>query len=242
MEVIMKVRAAWIINKTFILNHIKIQWGQFLTPAVILVLTLAPVFAEQIIPETMSEIHAATIPEREMPELHASTATPTPPARDAGAAVYLFPMLTAAAGWVYWTVCLYSGVLLLGGRTSTCRAFQAVVWAWIPFAVRGGFQAIYILISGQPIANPGLSGLIETDILMPAGLLLGRHILSQIDIYTLAMLAFMVKGTETAGRIPLKKAVILVIVTALTILLISAVPELAGQITQNMITSNSFGG
>jgi hypothetical protein len=209
----------------------------------ILAFTLAPNYIETKIPTAQLESPVISLPDDpDMIEINPYTPVPYASQERTPTTLYILPVLGTSIGWILWTVCLYTGILLLGGRTSFEEVMQTVVRSWIPFAMRGAVQAIYVSISQQPIANPGLSGLVETPLLMPTGLLVWRHILSQADIYTLAIFIWLAIGTMQIGRIPIKKAALLVGFTGLLLFIISAIPSLAGQFTQNMITNGSFGG
>jgi hypothetical protein len=219
------------------------QWTWRFVAIAIITFTLAPNYVETKITTAYLEPPVISLPTgQDMIERNPHTPVPQSSPERTPIALYILPMLGTSIGWILWTVCLYTGILLLGGRTTFEKVMQIVIWAWIPFAIRGAIQAVYISINQQPIANPGLSGLIETSLMMPTGLLLWRHVLSQTDIYTLAVLIWLAIGTMQIGRIPIKKAALLVGFTGLLLFIISAIPSLAGQFTENMITNGSFGG
>jgi hypothetical protein len=218
------------------------HWRWRLLAIAIVAFTLAPNYVETKIPTAQLEPQVISLPDHDMIEINPYTPVPYSSSERTLITLYIFPALGTSIGWILWTVCLYIGILLLGGRTSFEKIMQTVIWCWIPIATRGAVQAVYVSISQQPIVNPGLSGLVETYLLMPTGLLVWRHVLSQIDIYTLAVLIWLAVGTMQIGRIPIKKAALLVGFTGLLLFIISAIPSLAGQFTQNMITNGSFGG
>jgi len=156
---------------------------------------------------------------------------PSQPAGPGGAVTALLTvgkLLLIPLAWVSWCISLYVGTLLLGGRGNFKLMLNMVILAWLPLALRALVQIIYILISGQPISNPGLAGLIENP--QSLGLTALRGLLSHIDLYFLWTLLLLSLGISVYGRLPRKKAIILVLSCGLVLLLITLIPAFLGKV------------
>ncbi|MEA3375750.1 MAG: Yip1 family protein [Chloroflexota bacterium] len=152
----------------------------------------------------------------------------------------VFPAVAAAAGrvvsWLVWAGALYLAGMVLGGRSTFGQMFRMVVWIWIPHALRDLLQAIYIWLSGQPILNPGLSGLVRTGqsvtemITAPPGL--GQRILSsvlsRVDLFLVWHLVLLVIGVGVTMRLARRKAVLVALGVWILLTGLSLIPVLVG--------------
>ena len=139
-------------------------------------------------------------------------------------------------GWLVWAGALYLGSMALGGRSTFGQMFRTVVWAWLPYALRGLLQTVYILASGQLIPNPGLSGLVQEN--RPIGEIvvappsLGQTLLvaflSRIDLFLVWSLVLLVIGVVVATRLPRRKAVLVTLGVWLLLTALSLLPALIG--------------
>ncbi len=137
--------------------------------------------------------------------------------------ITVFPSLTGVlglvVGWLVWAGALYLVGMVAGGHASFGALFRMVVWAWIPYALRGFLQALYILLTGQLIAHPGLSGLVageqtvEKMLTAPptAGQMVASAFLARIDLFLFWNLALLVVGTMVVTRLSARKATALVL-------------------------------
>jgi hypothetical protein len=141
-------------------------------------------------------------------------------------------------GWLAWTGFLYAGALLMGGRGQPGRLFEMVVWAWLPFGLRGLLQTIYILIMREPLAAPGLAGFVEGS---GAAEALAAHLLAQVQIYTFWTLALLAAGARVFTRLPARKAIRLVSAGALLGLILTALPALAASFFQSILSGPAGG-
>jgi len=145
-------------------------------------------------------------------------------------------MVMLAVGWLVWAGALYLAGMALGGRSTFGQMFRMVVWAWLPYALRGLLQTIYILASGQLIANPGLSGLVQKT--RPIGEIiaappsLGQMVLvaflSPIDLFLIWNLILLVVGVTVATRLPRRKAALVTLGVWLLLTTLSLLPTLVG--------------
>ncbi len=141
-----------------------------------------------------------------------------------------------AVGWLVWAGALYLAGMALGGRSTFGQMFCMVVWAWLPYALRGVFQTVYIMASGQIIANPGLSGLVQET--RPIGEIiaapprLGQMVLvaflSRIDLFLIWNLILLVVGVTVATRLPRRKAALVTLGVWLLLTTLSLLPTLVG--------------
>jgi hypothetical protein len=136
------------------------------------------------------------------------------------------------AGWLLWAGGLSLLSAMTGGKTSFRPLWPLVVWAWLPYALRGLLQSAFILATGTLIENPGLSGLVLPDqtaagiLAAPpgAGLLALKSFLAQIDLFLFWNLALLAIGLAVASRLTRRKAALVVLGLWLVLTLIGLVP------------------
>ena len=151
-----------------------------------------------------------------------------------------FPAVTGVlgrvVGWLVWAGALYLAGMALGGRSTFGQMFRIVVWTWLPCVLRTLIQAVYILASGQPIANPGLSGLVgETR---PIGQMVSappdlgqmflEALLSKVDLFMVWNLVLVVIGVAVVTHLPRRKAVLATLGVWLLLTALSLLPVLVG--------------
>ncbi len=146
-------------------------------------------------------------------------------------------VVSVAAGWAIWAGALYLAGMALGGRSTFGQLFRMVAWAWLPFTLRGLIQTIYIAISGEIIANPGLSGLMRDNpvsggemIVAPPSLdqTLLAAFLSKIDLFLIWNLILLVIGMTAITRLPRRKALLGTLGVWILLMALSLVPALVG--------------
>jgi hypothetical protein len=143
-------------------------------------------------------------------------------------------VLGLVVGWLVWAGALYLVGMVAGGHASFGALFRMVVWTWIPYALRGFLQALYILLTGQLIAHPGLSGLVageqtvEKVLTAPptAGQMVASAFLARIDLFLFWNLALLVVGTMVVTRLSARKATALVLGIWLLLTLMGLIPTL----------------
>jgi hypothetical protein len=150
----------------------------------------------------------------------------------------VFPAVSSvfgrAVGWLAWAGALYLAGMAFGGRSTFGQMFRMVVWTWLPYAVRGLLQTLYILISGQAIANPGLSGLVMDNrpvremVLTPPspGQTVLAALLSRLDLFLVWNLVLLVIGVTVVTRLPRRKAALVTLGVWLLLTLVGLVPAL----------------
>lgn len=62
-----------------------------------------------------------------------------------------------ALGWLIGSLILFFGELLGGKEIGYNQVFAGYSWTWLPFALRYLVETGWVLLSGQLVANPGLS-------------------------------------------------------------------------------------
>jgi len=152
----------------------------------------------------------------------------------------VFPVASGVVGrvvgWLAWAGALYLAGTVIGGRSTFGQMFRMVVWTWLPYTLRGLLQTIYILASGQIIANPGISGFARENrpigeiVLAPPSL--GQTLLvaflSQVDLFLIWNLILLVIGVTVATRLPRRKAALVTLSVWLLLAALSMVPALVG--------------
>ena len=139
-------------------------------------------------------------------------------------------------GWLAWAGALYLAGMALGGRSTFGHMFRMVVWTWLPYVLRGLLQTVYILASGQLIANPGLSGLVRDSravgemVLAPPrpGQMFLAALLSKVDLFWIWNLVLLVIGVTVFTRLPRRKAVLVTLGVWLLLTAVSLLPALVG--------------
>ncbi len=139
-------------------------------------------------------------------------------------------------GWLVWGGVLHLAGVMLGGRSTFGQMFRAVTWAWLPYVLRGLLQTVYILASGQLIANPGLSGLVQKTpfvselVFVPPSL--GQMILvaflSRVDLFLVWNLILLATGVMVTARLSRRKAVVVTLGVWLLLTALSLLPTLVG--------------
>lgn len=71
-----------------------------------------------------------------------------------GAVTILIGLLLA---WGLASLIFYLGASLFGGQVKIAALWPAIVWTWIPFALRGFLQTAWSAVNGSQIHYPGLS-------------------------------------------------------------------------------------
>lgn len=141
-------------------------------------------------------------------------------------------VLGLVVGWLAWAGALYLAATAMGGRSTFGQMFRTVVWTWIPCALRGLLQTVYILTSGQAISNPGLSGFVQSSqpigeiIASPpgAGQMLVVALLSRVDLFLVWNLVLILIGLAVVTRLPRRKATLVGLGVWLLLTAISLVP------------------
>jgi hypothetical protein len=154
----------------------------------------------------------------------------------------VFPAVGGAVsrvvGWLVWAGALYLAGMVFGGRSTFRQMFPVVVWAWIPYGLRGLLQTVYILISRQLIANPGLSGLArsqpsvsETVLASPStGQIFLTAFLSRFDLFLVWTLILLVIGVEATTHLSRRKAVLVTLAVWVVLTGLSLLPALIGSL------------
>lgn len=133
----------------------------------------------------------------------------------------VFPAIGGSVGrvasWAAWAGALYLASVALGGKSSFSQLFPIVVWAGLPYAVRGALQTVYVWASGELILNPGFSGLVSqtgtvADMVTASpstGQQLLSAILSRVDVFVIWHLALLVIGVLAATHLSRRKTILI---------------------------------
>ncbi len=154
----------------------------------------------------------------------------------------VMPSVTAALGqigsWLIWAGALYLLLVFVGTRVTFGHLFQVVVWASVPYALRGVLQAAYITASGQLIQNPGLSGLVPVPqpptemvtgappppVMIDTQTLLLRQLLAGIDLFLVWRLVLLILGVAVVARLSTRRSALIVVGTWALFTLIGLLP------------------
>jgi len=125
--------------------------------------------------------------------------------------------------------------VLLGRSSSFKLLLGLTIWTWLPYGVRGVLQTVYILVSGQAITNPGLSGFVidrSAQSLVPAGpgQIALAAMLSRVDLFLVWNLFLLITGLMVTTRLTRRKSVIAVLAIWVIFSLLGVIPALAGNL------------
>ena len=114
-----------------------------------------------------------------------------------GAASLLFALLMA---WLFAMLILYFGIALLGQPVKVNALWAALVWTWIPLALRPLVQLAWTLATGSLIQYQGLSYFAATGDPLADGKNPVVLALAQIDLFNLWHLALIYILLRTVGK------------------------------------------
>jgi hypothetical protein len=154
----------------------------------------------------------------------------------------VFPAVGSAVsrvvGWLVWAGALHLVSMLFGGRSTFKQMFPVVVWAWLPYALRGLLQTVYVLTSGQLISNPGLSGLVQNEqaigevVVAPPspGRTLLVALLSRVDLFLIWNLVLLMIGVGVTTRLSRRKSVLVTLGVWVLLTALGLLPALIGSL------------
>ena len=132
-------------------------------------------------------------------------------------------------GWAIATGLLYFGASLTGHSVPASAAWALAVWTWLPFALRGLFQAGWSAVSGgELIRYPGLSYLLATGDATADQRTPLYAAASQIDLFALWHLVLVYVVVRVVARMGTMSALVFTLVYALINLGLRLLPTLAG--------------
>ncbi len=127
--------------------------------------------------------------------------------------------------WVSWFLLgavLHLALTMSGGRGSRAADFNLAAWASLPFALRWIVQILAMLIGGQLILHPGLSGFFLEGIGRLNAYLAGMAGL--FDLYLVWQFVLLVIGAASSSGITRAKAIGAVLASLLLLLVLQALP------------------
>ena len=208
---------------------------------VVLLIVLPILVAAPIVVEQSREAILVTqeqLAERQGTELSAEQQAQMESMATSPLIIVAFPAVLGVVGqvvgWLAWAGVLYLAGIALGGRSTFGQMFRMVVWTWLPYALRGLLQTVSILASGQLIANPGLSGLVQDNrpvaevIAAPPSLdqMLLVAFLAKVDLFLVWNLILLVIGVTAVTRLPQRKATLATLGVWILLMALSLVPTL----------------
>lgn len=138
---------------------------------------------------------------------------------------YVFPSLgTLISLWLVWFLLgsiLHLILTLSGSRSSNRAALNLAAWASLPLALRAVLQIGAMLVTRQPILQPGLSGFIT-----PGEGLVGffGSLLALVDIYLVWQLILLMIGSVFISGLSRRKAGLSAFSAVIIVLLLQAIP------------------
>jgi hypothetical protein len=138
--------------------------------------------------------------------------------------IYVFPaisgLLSIWLGWLLVGGLLHLVLTMLGGRGDTMAAMNLVAWASLPFAVRDLVRVAVLVVTRQPIDNPGLAGFAPTELTGFMAYLAAW--LPNIDIYLIWHMILLVLGVRLGSSLSRGKAIGGPTLTVLLVLALAA--------------------
>ena len=150
-------------------------------------------------------------------------------------------VLGTALTWLIWAGGLHLASVFLGRSNGFKQMLKLPVWAWIPYALRGILQTLYVVLTRSPVVNAGLSGFVidkATEQLIPPGpgSLALASVLGHIDVFQLWTLLLISVGLTAFTEIPRKKALIATLIIWAALLLVSAIAAIVGGMFSQLTT------
>jgi hypothetical protein len=153
--------------------------------------------------------------------------------------IYGFPLISTLAsiwlGWLLMGGLLHLGLTLSGSRSSNRMTFNLAAWAALPLGLRLVVQTLGLLISGKPIASPGLSGFIDAT--TGGGAAFFGALLSQVDVYLLWQLFLIGMGVTMMGGDYRKKSLAAAAIVAGLVIILFAAPTFLSNLMLSMASS-----
>ena len=231
-------------------NHKRAWW----LPAILIVLlTLAPLFvggqpsspdagpvAEEVMVSNAKGIavEGGAMPGMEVP--------PTEPSSGGspGILALVRAVLGAPVAWLVWGGALYLASVFLGRSSGFGQMFRLAVWTWLPYGIRGLVQTVYILTTGNAIANAGLSGFVVDksvqSVISPGpGQLALASILGRVDIYMVWHLLLVSVGLMAFTNLTRKKAWTAALAIWLVLALLGILPAIFGGMLGGILDGSS---
>jgi hypothetical protein len=112
-------------------------------------------------------------------------------------------------GWGVWAAALYLTVTVMGGRGRFGLMWQAVVWSYLPLALRSLVQTGFVLATQTAIRHAGFSGYVtgtDTNSVLLATFLGG------VDVFVLWNLILLIVGVSVTARVSKAKSVLVPLV------------------------------
>lgn len=131
--------------------------------------------------------------------------------------------VSLALGWLTGSLILFFGELLGGKEIGYNQMFAGFSWTWLPFALRYLVETGWVLLTGQLVANPGLSYFLATgDPMADAANPLWR-LTSYVDIFSIWHLVLVYCLTRAIDR---KGSWLITVAYALLSLALRIIPAL----------------
>lgn len=134
----------------------------------------------------------------------------------------------ALIGWLVWSGALHLVGVMTGGKNSFLQMLHVVIWSSLPLAIRSLIQTVYVLATGEVIANQGLSGLLADELTVTElvaqppgpGRLALQAFLSSIDIFQIWNLVLIAIGVMVMARVSGRKAALITLAVWLVFTLV----------------------
>ena len=147
--------------------------------------------------------------------------------------------------WLAWSGSLHLLSTITGGSNSFKQMWRAIVWSWIPFAIRGLMQTVFILATDELLTHPGLSYLLaskeagagsEAALHIPStGELFLSGVLGQVDLFVVWNLVLLVLSVEVTARISRRKSILITLGVWVALVLLSVLPAVVtGALSRGM--------
>lgn len=145
-------------------------------------------------------------------------------------------LVSTLASWLLWSGALYLVAVLLGrNEASFASIWKLVLWASVPYVIRGVAQSAFMLIAGKPIYNQALSGLVIDN--APPPMMTFQYViptkeqlalaslLEQLDVYLVWHLTLLVIGMTALTQLPRRKAAAVTVGIWVVFALLGMIPD-----------------
>ena len=156
--------------------------------------------------------------------------------------IYGFPIMGALASvWIPWFLLgsiLHLVLTMSGSRGTNTATLNLVGWASLPMAIRYIVQAVYILVSGQLLKAPGVSGFVSADAGGFSAFV--RSLLTQVDLYWIWMVILLLAGVLPLTGLRKGKAWFAVLISVVIMLALQGLPGFVAASLSGLSTTRPF--
>jgi len=215
---------------TYAAEHPRSWWvGALLALASLAILAVvsAPLNAQMAAEQVQARLALVEVPEEQMQQLSRFVREPSETSLIlSGVGMGLVGLCLS---WVLRATVLHFSAQVLGGESEFLPMFSVAVWSGFPSVLRNLAQAAFVLMAGQLVTNPGLSGLVATGDTLADSMNVVWVLLSSLDLFLLWHLILSATGLAVVSGLSRAKSGVVVLIWWAVSRGIALIPVLVGR-------------